>query len=268
MLHNLTVVLVKTRFPENVGMAARACANMGARDIVLVDPERWSDDAGDPAKAVPLATPKGQDILAGVRVVATLAEAVADCAVVFGTTARTGGWRRELLSPERAAAEACPVLAGGDRVAVVFGPEDRGLTNDEIEHCHRLLTIPTAPEASSLNLAQAVLVVLYECLKGTAAHPFRPGPGPDSRLATHAELERLHDTLRDTLLAIDYLRADNPDYFMMPVRRFLGRTRLRRHEFDLVMGVCRQVKRVAALAATVTDAPAGKKSPPDDTEPT
>ncbi|NHZ48565.1 RNA methyltransferase, partial [Nitratidesulfovibrio liaohensis] len=86
MLHNLTVVLVKTRFPENVGMVARACANMGARDIVLVDPERWSEANGDPAKAVPLATPKGQDILSGVRVVGTLAEAVAGCAVVFGTT--------------------------------------------------------------------------------------------------------------------------------------------------------------------------------------
>lgn len=255
MLRNLTVVLVKTRFPENVGMAARACANMGARDIVLAAPERWSVEAGDPAKAAPLATGKGLDILSGVRVASTLAEAVADCTLVFGATARMGGWRREPLSPERAAAAACPVLAGGDRVAVVFGPEDRGLTNDEIEHCQQLLTIPTAPGASSLNLAQAVLVVLYECLKGATAHPFRPGPAPDSRLATHAEQELLHDTLRGTLLAIDYLRADNPDYFMMPVRRFLGRMRLRRHEFDLIMGVCRKVKRMAALNARATPRP-------------
>ncbi|AAS97209.1 RNA methyltransferase [Nitratidesulfovibrio vulgaris] len=243
MLPGLTVVMVKTRFPENVGMVARACVNMGAQDIVLVDPERWEID-----KARPLATAKGEPLLERVKVVGTLSEAVADCTAVWGTTARTGGWRREILTPEKAGPEMAASLADGERVALLLGPEDRGLNNDEIEHCTRLLTIPTAPEASSLNVAQASLIVLYECHKASLAHPFRPGPGPESRRITQDENELLLATLRDMLLDIDFLRHDNPDYFMMPVRRFMGKAGLRRHEFDMLMGVCRQVRRVATLA--------------------
>lgn len=241
MLPDLVVVMVKTRFPENVGMVARACVNMGAGDIILVDPERWDID-----QARPLATAKGVALLDRVRVVPTLGEALHDCTAVWGTTARTGGWRREILTPEKAGPEIASSLADGERVALVLGPEDRGLNNEEIEHCTRLLTIPTSPEASSLNVAQASLIVLYECHKASLAHPFRPGPGPESRRITQNENELLFNTLRDTLLAIDYLRPDNPDYFMMPVRRFLGKAGLRRHEFDMLMGVCRQVRRLAS----------------------
>ena len=95
LLQGLEVVLVKTRFPENIGMAARACVNMGCPTLRLVDPERW-----DREKARPLATPKGQDILDAVEVHEDVAQAVAQSALVFGTTARVGGWRQALLSPE------------------------------------------------------------------------------------------------------------------------------------------------------------------------
>lgn len=243
VLKHLEVVMVGTRFPENVGMAVRACANMGCGGVSLAAPERW-----DIEKARPLATAKGTALLEAVQVKASLAEALGDKVRVYGTTARTGGWRRSLLTPEQAAAEMAPLLLEGCPVAVVFGPEDRGLNNEEIEQCHRLVTIPTSAEASSLNVAQAVLIMAYESMKAVRnveARPPLPGaPGPASRRITQAEQELLYGRLRDVLIGIDFLRADNPDYFLMPLRRFLGKSELRRHEMDMLMGICRQVERL------------------------
>lgn len=240
-LSNIHVVMVKTRFPENVGMAARACANMGAGHISLADPDLW-----DVEKARPLAAAKAQHLLDGVRVFPTLERALAPHHLVMGCTARTGGWRREPLSPERAAGEILAALREGGSVALVFGPEDRGLGNEDIERCRRLITIPTAPNASSLNVAQAILLVLYECLKAAsprAEGSSRPHAGePAASRVTAEDQERLYAALRDVLLRIGYLHGENPDYFLMPVRRFLDRAGLRRHEYDVLMGVCRQVR--------------------------
>lgn len=266
LLQGLDVVLVQTRFPENIGMAARACVNMGCEHISLVEPERWLRN-----KASPLATPKGQALLDGITIHDSLAEAVADSALVIGTTARRGGWRQAMLSPERCAAEVAACLRQGGRVSLVFGPEDRGLDNAAITQCHRLVCIPTDPAASSLNLAQAVLIVLYACAAamreagrseaGAAAggepHGPRNVPQPEpiapaslagkedghGPLASAADQERLMAALREMLLRIDYLHGDNPDYFLMPWRRLFGRARLRRHEYDALMGMCRQVRR-------------------------
>ena len=244
MLCNLEVVLAGVRFPENVGMAARACANMGCSRLTLVTARPWSAD-----KARPLATPKGLPVLESLRVCPDLDEALAGAVLTLGTTARVGGWRQGILTPQQAASELAPLLAEG-RVALVFGPEDRGLNNEEIGLCQRLVTIPTSGEASSLNVAQAVLVLLYECMKAVCElHPAPSHtPGPRSRLATHEETERLLALLRQTLLRIDYLQDDNPDYFLMPVRRFLGKARLRRHETDMLMGICRQINSLADRA--------------------
>lgn len=245
LLHNLRVVLVGTRFPENVGMAARACANMGCGGLELVAPEWW-----DFQKARPLATRKGEPLLENITVHPDLTTALAPCVCSVGTTARVGGWRRELLSPEQAARDMVEQLAHGP-VSLVFGPEDRGLDNAEIECCSRLVTIPT-DGASSLNVAQAVLILLYECLKAATEVSGRRStardPGPGSRRITHEEQERLYATLRGTLLDIDYLKADNPDYFLMPLRRFLGKNTVRRHEMDMLMGICRQVNGLLARA--------------------
>ncbi|MEG6591459.1 RNA methyltransferase [Desulfovibrio sp. 1188_IL3213] len=243
LLDGLDIVLVKTRFPENIGMAARACVNMGCSSLHLVDPERW-----DKEKARPLATPKGQDLLDGIKVHADLPAAVAPVTLVVGTTARVGGWRQSLLSPGRAAADVAEALARGERVALVFGPEDRGLNNEEITHCHKLVTIPTDPAASSLNLAQAVLLLLYECAGAVRKRPKvdtqnteEAHPG-GARQVTAAEQERLMESLKDMLLRLDYLHGDNPDYFIMPWRRLFTRAGLRRHEYDALMGLCRQVR--------------------------
>ena len=149
------------------------------------------------------------------------------------------------VTPEQAAGEIVPLLHEGNRVAIVFGCEDRGLSNADIEQCQRLVTIPTAGEASSLNLAQAILILTYECMKAVSRVDPQPSlgndPGQQSRRITHEEQALLYARLKETLLAIDYLKSDNPDYFLMPLRRFLGKSGLRRHEMDMLMGICRQV---------------------------
>ncbi|TVM18883.1 RNA methyltransferase [Oceanidesulfovibrio indonesiensis] len=236
MLSNLAIVLVKTKFPENVGSTARAMANMGASELVLVSPQSWDED-----RALALATPKGAPIIRSIRVEDDLGKALAPYVKVYATTARTGGWRKGILTPAQAATEAHEFMAEG-KIAVLFGPEDRGLTNEEVEIGGRLLTIPTVDDASSLNLAQAVLVILYEWFTAAPGTAFRPAGPPTSRLATHAEQEALFSTLQDTLLAIDFLKDDNPSYWMLPVRRFLARIKLRKSEFNLLMGICRQVR--------------------------
>lgn len=267
LLQHLDVLMVKPRFPENVGMAARAMANMGVGNLLLAQPERWDTpatpnapeaagdappsgvpaDASHNAKARRLATPKGEHILENVRVFATVTAALTPYTLVVGTTARTGGWRREIATPEQAARDIVDCLADGERVALVFGPEDRGLENDEIAYCQRLVTIPTAGLAS-LNVAQALLVLLYECRKAALTHSAHPHPTPaQSEHSTlphihFADQERLFATLKDTLLALDFLHGNNPDYFLLPLRRFLGRSGLRRHEYDALMGVCRQIR--------------------------
>lgn len=237
MLDTLTVVLFRPKFSENVGAAARACANMGVSRLVLVDP--WNFD---PDRARPMATSKGGLLLETLTIAATLNEAVAGAESVYGTTARLGGWRSGVITPEQAAPDICATLAGGGEVAVVFGPEDAGLSNQETQLCGRLVNIPTSGEATSLNLAQAVLLVCYEIFKVSQGLTGKKiGPTP-SRAATHAERESLFAALGEMLLAIDFLKPDNPDYWMLPVRRFIERVGLRRQEFNLLMGVCRQVK--------------------------
>ncbi|MDL2315906.1 RNA methyltransferase [Desulfovibrio sp. OttesenSCG-928-A18] len=252
MLCGVSVVLVRPRFPENIGMCARAMANMGARELILVEPERWERE-----KAEPLATSQGKMVLGQARLCPSLEEALAPFAAAFGATARTGGWRKDLLSPERAAVEIRALVRGGGRAALVFGPEDRGLENAEVERCTQLVNIPTLAAHSSLNLAQAVLILLYECVKADLKLPFaegaertwtRPATKHESRRATIAEEGLLMRTLQETLVSIGHLPDDNPSWFMQPLRRFLRKSRLRRHEFDMLMGICRQTRNALAQA--------------------
>ena len=235
LLEAVRVVLVKTRFPENIGMAARACANMGCPALHLVEPERWIRE-----KAVPLATPKGVPVLDDIHIHTTLSDAVCDANLVVGTTARTGGWRREIISPRQASTEIAEALSRDEKIAVVFGPEDRGLDNAEITACQRLVTIPTDGEASSLNLAQSVLLVLYE-FANAVRDKGKNISTPHAASMTAGEMARFFDAFKAMLLQLDCLHGDNPDYFFLPWQRFFSRAGLRRHEYDALMGLCRQV---------------------------
>lgn len=237
MLDNLAVILFRPKYPENIGSAARACLNMGVTDLIIVDPYNFNMD-----KALPLATASAKHILERARIVETLPEAIEGFTSVYGTTARTGGWRKGIMSPEKLGTAVNERLRSGGKVAIVFGPENTGLTNEETSICTGLLTIPTSQEKTSLNLAQAVVIVLYECFKKSLSTPFVPDGPPEERPTTVTEHEALFENLQESLLAIDFLKEDNSDYWMLPVRRFFAKIDLRRNEFNLLMGVCRQVQ--------------------------
>lgn len=238
------VILTRPRFPENIGMAARACANFGINRLILVAPELWLRE-----KAEALATPQAKAVLDSIVVVEHLADALAPFSLAYGTTARTGGWRTGIVSPAGAAAEIAALGPDDGEVALVFGPEDTGLENSEIEQCTRLVSIPTMPDASSLNLAQAVLLMVYECFKAgldQGVYPRRKlGGRKNSPPASLEEMERLFEVLKTTLIGIDFLPEENPEWFMLPLRRFFRRSGLRRHEVDLFMGICRRINRLA-----------------------
>ncbi len=226
---SLAVILVNARFPENIGMVARACANMGCDRLILVNPERW-----DLAKAAPLATPKGLPVLETVEFGASLGEALAPFTFSAAATARLGGWRRKIMDPEQAAI----ALATAANAALVLGPEDRGLSNAEISQCSAIAHIPTASAASSLNLAQAALIMLYEWRK---AKKTKADKKADCVIA-HSEQIRLESSLKETLLALDCLHGQNPDYFFIQWRNILRRAGLTRHEYDCLMGFSRQIR--------------------------
>lgn len=243
MLDNIAVILFRPKYSENIGSVARACLNMGCNQIILVDPWNW-----DFNKALPLATHHAGHLLEDVKICRTLAEALAPFSFSYGTTARTGGWRKAIQTPEEAAPRIIEQRNGGGEIAIVFGPEDKGLTNEETDLCNQLLTIPTTENLTSLNLSQAVMVVLYECFKKSTTTPFKVAGYPRDRYITTEERELLFAQLRETLLDIDYLKADNPDYFMLPLKRFFNRVNPRVNEYNQLMGLCRQMKRIADIA--------------------
>ncbi|MDR1856831.1 MAG: RNA methyltransferase [Desulfovibrio sp.] len=232
-LDGVQVVLVETGISENVGMVARACANTGCRSLCLVAPRDV-----DMGRAGALATPQGRPILDAARVVPDLPAAVAASSLVIGTTARKGGWRRDILSPGDAAGLVADALARGDEVSLVFGPEDRGLSNRDVTLCTHLASIPTAPGGTSLNVAQAALILLYGCGPGLPASSPRPG---GARTVPSEDMERLMARLGAMFREIDLVHGDDPDYYLLLWRRLFARAGLRRHEYDALMGLCRQV---------------------------
>jgi len=240
MLENTAIVLCRPKYSENVGSVARACVNMGCSRLIIAGGRYF-----DPKRAAPLATPKGMELLHGVELYPDLSEAIKDFHQVFATTARVGGWRKGILNPWEAAHQIMDPEYSGFRTALVFGPEDTGLTNQEIDLCPRIVCIPTTSRSWSLNISQAVLILLYECFKLVPTAKTRFVQPPDSPPATQEELRLLHHSIQEALLAIDFLQQENQDYFMLPLKRFLAKNRIMRHEFRLLMGICRQVNRLA-----------------------
>lgn len=261
---NIGVVLVTPRFPENIGMVARACGNMGVCNLGLVKPELWPDhysaehtDISDPyiEKALSLATSAGREVIHAAKVFSSLPEALAESTLSIGATARTGGWRQGIMYPAQAAELALGHLQDGGKVSFVFGPEDKGLDNDAIEICSHLVTIPTASEPS-LNLAQAALLLLYELSRvlpfaSNEKPPLRSGRAgriKHSPPITLAQQELLIEKLREAMLTLDSLPADNSNYFMLPIRRLVTRSHVRHNEFSMLMGICNKILRLAGIA--------------------
>lgn len=229
-LENISIVLHKPHFPENIGAAARAAKNMGIKRLIVSNPFDC-----DLTKILRMATHTAQDVVASMEVHDDLEDALAPFGYIVGTTARTGSHRQSVRSPRRLAQELV-AISQRNEVAILFGPEDRGLTNQELNFCDAMVTIPTA-DFSSLNLAQAVMVLSYEIFLASVDEPkvFVP------RLAERHELEGMYEHLKVTLAKINFINPENPDYWMTNVRRFFSRIGLRAREVKIIRGICRQI---------------------------
>ena len=226
---NLAIVLVEPQIPENIGSAARAMGNMGLRHLILVRPKNF-----DRERILRTATGHTADIVEEIEVYDDLAAAVGSFQYLAGTTARTGSMRPALRNPRGLAAELVPV-SQKNRIGLLFGPEDRGLSNEDLRYCHTITTIPTS-DFSSLNLAQAVMIVCYEIfLAGSEAVDKVP------RLANSFELEGMYGHLKDVLTKIGFLNPQNPEQWMLNVRRLLSRLPLSAREVRTIRGICRQI---------------------------
>ena len=229
-LHNLSIVLQTPIYPGNIGSAARAIQNMGIGGLVVVDPQNF-----DRTKVLKMATHAASDVVERIEICDTLKTALAPYNYVVGTTARLGGERLNITTPSKLAASLVS-LSRNNRIAILFGPEDRGLSNKDIRYCHALVNIPTA-EFSSLNLAQAVMIMCYEIFIAGGEENTKFAP----RLASRHELDGMYDQLKDILVRISYINPENPDYWTNKLRHFFTRLQLRAKEVSIIRGICRQI---------------------------
>ncbi len=247
MLQNIRVVLVNTSHPGNIGGAARAMKNMGLSRLVLVDPQDFPSD-----EAVARAS-GASDILDAAQVVATLEEALVGCSVVFGTSARERRIPWPLLDPRESANTCIDQLRIGSEVALVFGREYAGLTNEELQRCHFHVHIPSDPEFSSLNLAAAVQVLTYEVRMAWLAAEGLPTKMAkvettamlDTQPVTMDELEHFYEQLEATLINIGFLDPLKPRHLMARLRRLYGRSGISKLEMNILRGILTETQKAA-----------------------
>jgi len=235
-LGNLRVVLVAPRNPLNIGAAARAMSNFGATELRVVNPyEVAFRDAKSAAGASP--------VLAACKEFATVAEAVADCAVVVGTTAIR---HRQLQQPVKQLAQGARSIRarlGRPQVAILFGSEKWGLSNDSLSHCHWVLHIPTREEHQSMNLGQAVAVCLYELVRreGRRATAATPEPLRGEKPATVGVVERIAATLLAALRSSEYINPKTGQLAEEKLRRMIRRMTFQEADAEVFLGMLHKI---------------------------
>ena len=245
-LQNVRVVLVNTSHPGNIGGAARAMKNMGLSRLVLVDPIDFPS-----SEAVARAS-GATDVLDGAQVVATLEEALAGCSVAFGTSARDRRIPWPLLDPRETGTACIEQVAQGGEVALVFGREYAGLTNEELQRCHFHVHIPSNPDFSSLNLAAAVQVLAYEVRMAWLAASGQPSKSEklettsmlNAQQVTADELEHYYGHLEQTLVDIGFLDPAKPRHLMPRLRRLYGRSGISKLEMNILRGILTETQKV------------------------
>jgi len=229
---DVAVILVCARNPLNIGAAARAVANFGFSDFRLVDPY-------DLAFREAVSAVGGTHVLLSARVFATVAEAVSDCTLVVGTTA--GQHRVPMQGVERLESGIATALNHAGRVAILFGSEKFGLSNEDMSFCHGLMRIPTVPETPSMNLGQAVAVCLYEMVRANAASltdAVRPGLLPT---VSGSDAEQLTRMLLEVLEKSGYTNRITATSTEQKVRRWIRRLRIGHRDAPLLLGILRQI---------------------------
>lgn len=232
LLKNVAVVLCRPKLSENIGAVARAAVNMGLGSLILVEPNH-----PDEAVMKAMATRQAHEMIDNISIYDDLKTALADFQLVIGTTARLGSHRGPFFSPHDAAERLFDHDAS-DRTALIFGPERSGLTTPELRLCQMVVRIPTSdPEHSSLNLAQAVLILGYEILLAAGSRR----PAPRIKPAPNEELQAMYDHLSDTMLKIGFLPDQNTDHWLMSFKHIFNRSGLTHGECNLIRGMCRQI---------------------------
>ncbi len=230
LLDHLRVVLVSTRNPLNIGAAARAMSNFGVLRLRLVNPY-------DPSFREAQSAVGAAELLKNAEEFTSLADAVSDCSLVVGTTAARD---RELQHPLHSLPSAAPMIRqhlGSGNVALLFGSEKRGLSKDDLSHCHWLMHIPTRQEHLSMNLGQSVAVCLYEIVRKLPAE----SAATSSKPATSVELDRLTEVLRDALAASSYMKAGAAAATEDKLRRLMRRLALNSEDAELLLGMFRKL---------------------------
>jgi TrmH family RNA methyltransferase len=230
---SIRIVLTRVSHPGNIGSAARAMKTMGLDRLCLVAPERF------PATEATVMAAGADDVLDRARVYPDVSSAVADCGLVVGTTSRSRHLPWRVLEPRDAATEIA-AAAGPSEVAVLFGAERTGLTNDELELCQLLLTIPTGPSYASLNLAMAVQVVAYEVLLATRAAGEAQRAGIP--LASATDMQRFYAHLEQVLDEIDFHDRTGEGHLMARLRRFFNRAVPDQNEINILRGILTSVQ--------------------------
>jgi len=234
-LQNLCVVLVSTRNPLNIGAVARAMSNFGVHDLRVVHPYEAAFREARSAVGA-------EDLLAHAAQFETIADAIADCTLVVGTTAVK---QRELRHPLFTLQDAAPKIlehlaSAGDgeaKAAILFGPEKHGLSNGDMSHCHWLMHIPTGHEQPSMNLGQAAAVCLYELVRG----PYHAEVMPALQPASSADLERITEVLLQALHSSGYMDSQPTDAHEESVRRMVRRLTVSAEDASVLLGMLRQV---------------------------
>jgi TrmH family RNA methyltransferase len=231
---SVSIVLVGTSHPGNIGSAARAMKTMGLDRLVLVAPGRF------PAAEATVMAAGADDVLERARVVPDLRSAIADAGLVVGTTSRSRHLPWRFVEPREGAREIVAASARGD-VAILFGAERTGLSNEDIEQCQRLLSIPTGPAYGSLNVAMAVQVVAYEVLLATREEGVAEARG-GIPLASVTEMERFYGHLEQVLEEIDFRDRTGEGHLMARLRRLFNRTVLDQNEVNILRGILTSVQ--------------------------
>ena len=237
-LSNIRIVLVNPLYGGNVGSICRSMANMGLSDLALVAPRPLNLD-----EARWMAC-HATEVLDNRTEFETLPAAVADCNLVLGTSVRKGLYRQHARTPREWTPRILEGTANG-RVAVVFGREDSGLSNDELAVCNLVIRIPSTEEYSSLNVAQAVMICCYEIY--AASEQYQP-PREKSPEASTDLKERMFALWRETLLAIGFMKPEKADHMMLGLRRVFGRGAWTTDDVRILMGVMRQAAWAASAA--------------------
>jgi tRNA/rRNA methyltransferase len=230
-LENVVIILAGTKHPGNIGSAARAMANMGINRLVLAAPQcAINEESARMAKA-------GKSVLDAAKVCSSLKNALQGIHFLVGTTGKSGGYREEAATPRTLGPKILD-YASEQNVGILFGPEDTGLIDEDLRLCQLLVRIPTNRQASSINLAQAVMIVTYELMLGSLARE----PGRALKLAPLEQTEAMYDQLEDALMEIGFLHPQNARHMMFAIRKMLGRAGLESSDVGVLRGIARQIR--------------------------